>query len=111
MTTTPKRKPTHPGIFFRTIVFPALGLSVSDLAKVMRVTRQTMHAVMSGRSKVTPDMALRLGKLCGNGPNIWMNMQGALDLWVEEVAISSELDAIPTLKEVEKGNDRQNTTP
>src|ERR1700733_8473888 len=75
------RRPTHPGEMFRDIVLPELGLSVSEAARQLGVSRQTLHAVMSARSAVTAEMALRLGRFCGNGPGLWMRMQQAFDLW------------------------------
>jgi addiction module HigA family antidote len=91
------RRPTHPGEFFRDVVLPPLGLTVSEVADRLLVSRQTLHAVMAGRSSVTADMALRLGKFCGNGPELWLRMQGALDIWKARAALGKQLDAIPTL--------------
>jgi antitoxin HigA-1 len=89
------RKPTHPGELFRDIVLPELGLSVSVAARELGVSRQTLHAVMSGRSAVTAEMALRLGRFCGNGPGLWMRMQQAFDLWQAQSALNGKLDRIP----------------
>jgi addiction module HigA family antidote len=91
----PSRKPTHPGELFRDIVLPELGLSVSAAARELGVSRQTLHAVMSGRSAVTAEMALRLGRFCGNGPGLWMRMQQAFDLWQAQSDLNGELDRIP----------------
>ena len=91
----PARKPTHPGELFRDIVLPELGLSVSAAARELGVSRQTLHAVMSGRSAVTAEMALRLGRFCGNGPGLWMRMQQAFDLWQAQSELNDELDRIP----------------
>jgi addiction module HigA family antidote len=91
----PARKPTHPGELFRDIVLPELGLSVSAAARELGVSRQTLHAVMSGRSAVTAEMALRLGRFCGNGPGLWMRMQQAFDLWQAQSELNGELDRIP----------------
>ena len=69
--TTPKlrRPPTHPGAILREDVLPALNLSVSEAARQLRVTRQTLHRVLAEASGVSPEMAVRLGKFCGNGRN------------------------------------------
>jgi len=75
-----RRPPTHPGELLREDVLPALGLGVSEAAARLRVTRQTLHRVISGRSAVTPEMAVRIGKLCGNGPDLWLNMQQRYEL-------------------------------
>jgi addiction module HigA family antidote len=54
--------------------------------------------VLGGASAITPAMALRIGKFCGNGPGVWLRMQEAHDLWHAERAIASELAKIKTAK-------------
>lgn len=96
-TTEPRvtRRPTHPGELFRDIVLPELKLSVSEAARQLGVSRQTLHALMSARSAVTAEMALRLGRFCGNGPGLWMRMQQAFDLWQAQANLHGKLDRIP----------------
>jgi addiction module HigA family antidote len=89
------RQPTHPGEILREDVLPALRLSVSEAARQLRVARQTLQRVLSGRSAVTPEMALRLGKFCSNGPDLWLRMQQAHDLWQARERLGAELDEIP----------------
>ncbi len=91
-----KRPPTHPGAMLREDVLPALGLSVSAAAKAMRITRQSLHRVLAETAAVTPDMALRLGKFCGNGPHLWLSMQTAYDLWTAQGRMEQEIKNIPT---------------
>ncbi|HSL83581.1 MAG TPA: HigA family addiction module antitoxin [Thermoanaerobaculia bacterium] len=90
-----RRQPTHPGEILRKDVLPALRLSVSEAARQLRVTRQTLHRILSGRSSVTPEMALRLGRFCGNGPDLWLRMQQAHDLWRAREELRAELEQIP----------------
>jgi addiction module HigA family antidote len=94
---TPKlrRPPTHPGAILREDVLPALNLSVSEAARQLRVTRQTLHRVLAETSGVSPEMAVRLGKFCGNGPGLWLRMQQAFDLWHAEQNLREELEKIP----------------
>ena len=92
---TGRRQPTHTGEILREDVLPALRLSVSEAARQLRVTRQTLHRILSGRSGVTPEMALRLGKFCGNGPDLWLRMQQAHDLWQARERLGAELEEIP----------------
>lgn len=98
-TTTPRpvrrRNPTHPGEILREDVLPELHLSVAKAARQLRVTRQTLHRILSGRSAVTPEMALRLGRFCGNGPELWLRMQQAHDLWRAQAELRAELEKIP----------------
>ena len=90
-----RRPPTHPGAILREDVLPALNLSVAEAARQLRVTRQTLHRILSGRSGVSPEMAVRLGKFCGNGPDLWLRMQQAHDLWHAEKRLAEELNKIP----------------
>ncbi len=91
----PNRSPTHPGEMLREDVLPALNLTVSEAARQLRVTRQTLHRVLSGASGVSPEMAVRLGKFCGNGPGLWLRMQQTYDLWHAEQRLREELEKIP----------------
>lgn len=91
----PNRCPTHPGVLLREEVLPALDSSVTDAARKLRVSRQTLHRVLSGKMAVTPEMAVRLGKFCGNGPGLWLRMQAAYDLWHAERRMKDELRRIP----------------
>lgn len=94
-----QRPPTHPGAVLREDVLPALGLSVLETAKHLKVSRQTLHRILSEKAAVTPEMAVRLGKFCGNGPGLWLRMQQALDLWKAEQDLKSELASIPTMRD------------
>ena len=97
-TTTVKRQasrvPTHPGAVLREDVLPALRLSVSETARRLHVSRQTLHDLLAERKSFTPEMALRVGKLAGNGPVLWLNMQQEFDLWHAERALADELREI-----------------
>ena len=92
----PARRPTHPGEVLREDVLPALRMSVSEAARALGVSRQMLHRVLSGEAAVTPEMALRVGKFCGNGPEVWLNMQMRRDLWDARHAIGDQLDTIQT---------------
>lgn len=89
------RRPTHPGEMFRDIVLPEVRLSVSEAARQLGVSRQTLHSIMAGRSSVTAEMALRFGRFCGNGPGLWLRMQQSFDLWQAEQALEGKLESIP----------------
>lgn len=87
-----KRSPTHPGAILREDVLPSLeGISVSAFARHLGVSRQTLHAVLAERSGVSAEMALRLGTLLGNGPQLWLDMQSKYDLWQAEAKLHDEL--------------------
>ncbi len=90
----PKLPPTHPGELLREEVLPAAGLTVTAAAAALGVTRQTVHSILSERQGVTPEMALRLGKLFGNGPALWLRMQQDYDLTKAAASIADELAQI-----------------
>ena len=71
-------------------------MTVSDAARELRVSRQTLHRVLSGSMAVSPEMAVRLGKFCGNGSGLWLRMQAAYDLWHAERRMRAEIKCIPT---------------
>jgi addiction module HigA family antidote len=93
---TPNRAPTHPGAILREDVLPALKMSVTEAAKHLGITRQQLHRVLAEDSGISPEMALRLGKFCGNGPDLWIRMQEAFDLWHAKKRIGREVERIKT---------------
>jgi addiction module HigA family antidote len=90
----PNRPPTHPGAILRDDVLPALELSVAETARRLHVSRQTLHDLLAERKGFTPEMALRVGKLAGNGAAFWLAMQQDYDLWHAERELADELRAI-----------------
>ena len=78
------RPPTHPGEILRADVLPALGLTQGQLAERLGVSRLTVSEILHERRSVTADMAIRLGRLLGNGPELWLRMQQAVDVWTLE---------------------------
>jgi addiction module HigA family antidote len=85
------RKPTHPGAILREDVLPELNMSVSGFARSLGVSRQTLHAVLAERSGISPELALRLGALLGNGAQLWVDMQTKFDLWQAEAKLHDVL--------------------
>jgi antitoxin HigA-1 len=88
----------HPGELLREDILPALGRPRVEIARFLGVSRQALHAVLAERAAVTPDMALRLGKLCGNGPELWLALQTRYDLERLRREKAAEIEAIPTLQ-------------
>jgi len=76
-------------------VLPATGKSKSEIARLLGISRQHLHDILSEKKPVSPEVAVRLGKLFGNGPRIWIGMQVAYDTWHAERNI--DVSAIPTL--------------
>jgi addiction module HigA family antidote len=89
-----QRPPIHPGEMVREDVLPALKLSVSEAARRLGVSRQQLHRVLACTHPITTEMALRIGKLTGNGPGLWLRMQQNYDLWHTERRLKDELKKI-----------------
>lgn len=77
----PKRKPTHPGELLREDVLPALKMSQSELAKRLGVSRLSVSELLLEKRAMSPDMAVRIGRLTNTTPDSWLRMQTAVDLW------------------------------
>lgn len=75
----PMNNPPHPGGVVKDCI-DDLGLSVTDAARVLDVTRPTLSRVINGRSAISPEMAIRLSKAFGSTPEMWLRMQTAYDL-------------------------------
>ncbi len=90
------RAPTSPGELLREDVLPALGKSKSELARLLGISRQTFYDILNEKQPVTPQMAVRLGKLLGNGPDLWLAMQAKRDLWEAEKTV--DVSRIKTLR-------------
>ncbi len=91
----PQRPPVHPGEILKEDVLPALEMSVSEAARQLRISRQTLHRILKGTHAITPEMAVRFGKFCGNGPGLWLRMQLSYDLWKASAKLLEELERIP----------------
>ena len=92
----PKRRTTHPGAILREDVLPALRMTQKEFADSIGVSRLSVSEILNEKRMVTPDMAMRLGKALGNGPEIWLRMQQTLDLW--ELAQQDKYRSIKALE-------------
>jgi addiction module HigA family antidote len=89
--------PAHPGEFLAEITIPATRKSKAEIARLLGVSRQTLYDVLGRKQSVTPDLAVRLGKLFGDGAMIWLRMQQTYDLWHAERRLADEIAKMPTL--------------
>src|ERR1700691_293346 len=81
---TPMHNPPHPGEILRSLCLEPLGLSVTDAAKGLGVSRKTLSAVLNGRAGVSPEMAVRLSIAFNTSAESWLNQQVQYDLWQAE---------------------------
>jgi addiction module HigA family antidote len=77
----PNRKPTHPGAILREDVLPELGMTQTELAGRLFVSRLTVSELLHEKRGLSPDMAARIARLTNTTPQSWLRMQEALDLW------------------------------
>lgn len=97
------RRPTHPGAMLREEFLPDFGLSVAQLAQRLHVSRQTVNELVRERRAVSPEMALRLGRLFGTTPQYWLNLQHGVDLWDSLDLHAGDVAAIEPLPLVAAG--------
>ena len=90
-------KPMHPGEMLREDVLPSLGKSKTEIASLLGISRQTLFDILREKQPITPAMALRFGKLLGNGSDLWIDLQRAYDLHAAEKQLSKVLAKIPTI--------------
>lgn len=76
--------PPHPGEIIRSLCLEPLGLTVTDAAKALGVSRKTLSAIVNGRASVSPEMAVRLSIAFDTSSESWLNQQTQYDLWHAE---------------------------
>ena len=92
----PNRSPIHPGELLREII-PATGKTKSEIARLLGVSRQHLYDILAEKKPVSATVAVRLGKLFGDGAGVWSRMQSAYDTWHAERALAADIKKIPTL--------------
>lgn len=98
--------PPHPGETLREDMLPALGLTVTDAAIQLGVTRAALSRVLNGRAGVSPEMALRLerwlGLEHGGRASVWLGAQAAFDLWQTQKSAKAALTKIKPINHNDK---------
>jgi len=92
------RRPTPPGKILAEDVLPATQKTKTEIARLLGISRQSLYDILDCKQPITPQMAVRIGKLCGNGPTLWLAMQAKHDLWEAERSV--DVSIIPTLEHV-----------
>ena len=76
----PMKNPPHPGNLVRFECIEPLGLSITEAAKILGVTRQTLNNLVNGKAGISAEMAVRLSKAFGSSPEMWLRLQVNYDL-------------------------------
>jgi addiction module HigA family antidote len=88
---------THPGELLREDILPALRKSKVEIARALVISRQTLYDILAEKRDISPAIALRIGKLTGTSPEMWLNMQRNHDLRAQAEKDADILARIPTL--------------
>lgn len=76
--------PPHPGEIIRELCLEPLGVSVTEAAESLGVSRKTLSSILNGRAGISPEMAIRLSIAFDTSPESWLNQQSQYDLWQAE---------------------------
>ena len=76
--------PPHPGEVLRDLCLEPLGISVTDAAVALGVSRKTLSSILNGHAGISPEMAIRLAKAFDTSPESWLNQQVQYDLWAAQ---------------------------
>jgi addiction module HigA family antidote len=96
--------PIHPGEIIKEDILPSTGLSVTAAAKALGVSRQMLHDILAGRKPLSTVMCLKLSRLFGGTPELWMRLQAAYDLKKTEQnkSLMARVARIVPVKQVEE---------
>lgn len=89
--------PVHPGSVLREDVIPASGLTKTKFAERLNLTREALHNILSEKSAVSTVVALKLSRLLGTSPEMWLNMQQAYDLAIAATSRREEIERVNAL--------------
>jgi antitoxin HigA-1 len=92
-------RPVHPGEVISDVL-EGLEMTQTSFAEVLGVSRRTVNEIIQGRRPITVDMAIRIGKTLGNGPQLWLNLQQKVDIWDAVQSHKEEYNKLPTIAEV-----------
>lgn len=98
--------PVHPGEILKEDILPSVGLSVTAAAKALGISRQMLHDILSKRRPLSAAMCLKVSRLLGSSPEVWMRLQAAYDLKMAEqdktvmkrVALITPLDRVEEVR-------------
>lgn len=85
----------HPGELLREDVLPALPFGKAELARRLGISRQRLYDILGEKTAVSPEIAARIGKLCGNGPSLWLRLQADYDAWrIDRLVDVSDIETV-----------------
>jgi addiction module HigA family antidote len=91
-----KVRPVHPGEVISDVL-EDLEMTQTRFAEILGVSRRTVNEIVLGQRPITVDMAIRIGKALGNGPQLWLNLQQKVDIWDAVQKHSEEYEKVSTV--------------
>jgi addiction module HigA family antidote len=91
-----KVRPVHPGEVISDVL-EDLEMTQTTFAEILGVSRRTVNQIILGQRPITVDMAIRIGKALGNGPQLWLNLQQKVDIWDAVQKHSEEYEKVSTV--------------
>lgn len=76
--------PPHPGEIIKELCLEPLGVSITEAAKALGISRKTLSGIINGKAGISPEMAVRLSIAFNTSSESWMNQQAQYDLWQAE---------------------------
>lgn len=77
--------PPHPGVIIKELCLEPLGMSVTEAARALDISRKTLSAIINGKAGISPEMAVRLSMAFNTSSESWLNQQSQYDLWQAEL--------------------------
>lgn len=91
-----KVRPVHPGEVISDVL-EDIEMTQTKFAEILGVSRRSVNEIVLGQRPITVDMAIRIGKALGNGPQLWLNLQQKVDIWDAVQKHSEEYERVSTV--------------
>ena len=91
-----KVRPVHPGEVISDVL-EDIEMTQTRFAEILGVSRRSVNEIILGQRPITVDMAIRIGKALGNGPQLWLNLQQKVDIWDAVQKHSEEYEKVSTV--------------
>ena len=91
-----KVRPVHPGEVISDVL-EDIEMTQTRFAEILGVSRRSVNEIVLGQRPITVDMAIRIGKALGNGPQLWLNLQQKVDIWDAVQKHSEEYEKVSTV--------------
>lgn len=81
-------QPPHPGEILKEMFITERKLTITKVAKGLKITRSNLSSVINGHLKISPELAVKLSEAFGNSAQFWVNLQNNYELWYAEKKVN-----------------------